>query len=122
MYNANIEISRKPDSLPVLLEVIPQTLIQAYKADEFSFAQSVSTQSMQSALCQCGNYLSFHFLPFDLATTLDVHKSYMTAVVAERLNCLGVGFVICFTSMVVLKVYSMKILESPLTGNAFRKK
>lgn len=47
-------------------------------------------------------------------------------VVAERLNCLGIGFEICLTSMVVLKIYSIKmdfleVLESFLTGNAFKR-
>lgn len=67
--------------------------------------------------------ISFHFLPFDLATALGIHKNYMMTVVAERLNCLGIGFEICFTSMVVLKIYSIQIdvlevLESFLTGDA----
>lgn len=70
--------------------------------------------------------ISFHFPPFDLATALGLHKSYTMTVVAEHLNCLGIGFEICFTSIVILKIYSIKIdflevLESFLTGNAFKR-
>lgn len=70
--------------------------------------------------------ISFHFRPFDLARALGIHKNYMMTVVAERLNCLGIGFEICLTSMVVLNIYSIKmdfleVLESFLTGNAFKR-
>lgn len=62
-----------------------------YRADEFSFLHILfyTINAVCSVLMQ---KISFHFLPFDLATALSIHKNYTMTVVAECLNCLGIVF------------------------------
>lgn len=92
-----------------------------------SFHLHMPSLHSQCGLQCCTGKICFCFFQFDLATTLEVPKSSIITVVAEHLNCLGIGICSlfylhdCLENPLYQKCF-LKVLESSsVTGNTFRR-